>query len=224
MRKKIFPIAIAVAVSALFILPGIASGEGRGTPSPPPSNPPCDSDAHNGQPPPYNGPNQNSGSCDNGTGTATGDGTGGATGGTTSNACPPNSQNPDGTPPDCGHATTGGTTGGETTGNPTTGNPTTGNPTTGATTGGAVNECTWSIVLGGNTVTDAAFAEGVLGVHLEVPPDEATHSEAPIGVAHACLGIGSIVTPDGGGQCPTGTQPIEAQTDQASYLLLCALL
>jgi len=45
MKKKIFPIAVAIAVTAMFVLPGLAFGAGgggnNGTPSPPPTNPPC---------------------------------------------------------------------------------------------------------------------------------------------------------------------------------------
>src|SRR6266545_4495722 len=108
MRKKIFPAAIAVVVSLMFLVPGFAFGKGpggggNGTPSPPPSNPPCDSDGHNGQPPPYGGPLLNSLKCKldrvttgNATGNATGNGT------TTGNGT--------------GNGTTGGTTGGTTSG------------------------------------------------------------------------------------------------------------
>jgi hypothetical protein len=224
MRKKIFPIAVALAVSAMFIVPGIAFGSGGGTPSPPPSNPPCDADGHGGSPPPYAGPNLNSGSCDNGTGSATGGTTGDDTGSATGDACPPNSHNPDGTPPDCGHGTTGTTTGdttGTTTGDTTT---TTGDTTTTTTTGGAINQCTWDVTIAGTEVLPDTFVEGAIGVHADVAPDAVEHPDAPIGLVHACLGIGSIVVPEGGGQCPTGTVPIEAQTDQASFLLLCVLL
>jgi len=236
MKKKIFPIAVALAVTALFILPGLAFGSGggggNGTPSPPPTNPPCDSDGHNNQPPPYGGPNQNSGSCDHGTGNATGGSTGGATGNATGNACPPTSQNPGGDP-NCGHGTTGGTTGGGTTGGGTTGGGTTGGGTTGggttgggttggATTGGAtLNECHWDITLGGMTVVPGSDIPGVLGVHVDLPPDAAGHTTGSL--VHACVGVGSVVNPTPT-PCPTGTAPVEVQTDQASFVLLCVLL
>jgi hypothetical protein len=72
-RKRYFPILIAVIATALFVVPGIAlSKGGNGTPNPPPSNPPCDADGHGGSPPPYAGPNNNSGSCDNGGSTGNG--------------------------------------------------------------------------------------------------------------------------------------------------------
>jgi hypothetical protein len=198
MKKRLFPIAIAIAVTALFVLPGLAfgggGGGGKGTPSPPPSNPPCDSDGHNNQPPPYGGPNKNSGSCDHGHQTT-------------------------------GNPTTGNpTTGNPTTGNPTTGNPTTGNPTTGtATTGGAtLNQCEWNVTLGGMTIIPGSDVPNVVGVHVDVPPDPATHTTGSL--AHACVGVGSVVTPSGGGRCPAGTAPIEVQTDQSSFVLVCALL
>jgi hypothetical protein len=88
-KRKWFPILIAVVATALFILPGLAFGGGgggnNGTPSPPPSNPPCDADGHNGSPPPYAGPNKNSGSCDHGTSGSTGEGTTNGTNGQPSN-------------------------------------------------------------------------------------------------------------------------------------------
>jgi len=208
MRKKVLPAAIAVVVSLMFLVPGFAFGEkgggggGKGTPSPPPSNPPCDSDGHNGQPPPYGGPNLNSLMCKVTHTTGLG--------GTTGNACPPNSQNPDGTPPDCGHGSTS-----------TSSSSTTTTTTTG---GGGGNDCTWTVSIAGNQILDGVEIDGLLGVHADVILDPATHPGAPIGLLHACLGLGSIVTPAGGGQCPTGTTPIEAQTDQSSYVLLCALL
>jgi hypothetical protein len=226
MKKKIFPIAVALAVTALFILPGLAFGSGggggNGTPSPPPTNPPCDSDGHNNQPPPYGGPNPNSGSCDNGTGTATG----GSTGGSTGNACPPTSQNPGGDP-DCGHGTTGGTTGGtttgDTTGGTTTGGTTTGGTTTGGTTtgGATLNECHWDVTLGGMTVIPDSEIPGALGLHVDLPPDAAGHTTGSL--VHGCVGVGSVVNPVPT-PCPTGTAPVEVQTDQASYVLLCVLL
>ncbi|MFY9585828.1 MAG: hypothetical protein WAT66_00075 [Actinomycetota bacterium] len=83
-KAKWFPILVAVVATALFVLPGLAFGGGgggnNGTPSPPPSNPPCDADGHGGSPPPYGGPNKNSGSCDNG-------GSTGNTGGPTNPPC-----------------------------------------------------------------------------------------------------------------------------------------
>jgi hypothetical protein len=50
-RKRYMTVLVAVLVTALFVVPGIAfskggGGKGNGTPSPPPSNPPCDSDHH----------------------------------------------------------------------------------------------------------------------------------------------------------------------------------
>jgi hypothetical protein len=214
MRKKMLPAAIAVVVSLMFLVPGFAfgggKGGGKGTPSPPPSNPPCDADGHNGQPPPYGGPNINSLMCKLGHLT---------TGNATGNACPPDSQNPDGTPPDCGH----GTTGNPTTGNPTTGNPTTGNPTT----GGGGDVCTWAINLGnGALVIPGTSIDGAIGLHADVPADISTHPNPtpPVGLVHACVGLGSAVTPVAGAACPTGTVPIEAQPDDTSGLLLCVLL
>jgi hypothetical protein len=208
MKKKIFPIAVALAVSAMFILPGLAFGKGGGTPNPPPSNPPCDSDGHNGLAPPYGGPFLNSHLCKHGTGNATGNATGGSTGNSTGNACPPNSKNPNGTPPDCGHGTTGTTTGGTT--------------TTGTTTGGAtLNECTWDVSLGGTTIISDSEVPGLVGVHAEIPPDPTTHT--PSSLVHGCLGVGSVVNPTPT-PCPTGTAPIELQTDESSYVLLCVLL
>jgi hypothetical protein len=226
MRKRFLPVVIALAVSAMFILPGLAFGAGgNGTPNPPPSNPPCDADGHDGLAPPYGGPNLNSGSCDNGTGTATGDATG--------NACPPDSHNPDGTPPDCGHGTsststtgssstsTTGTSSTSTTGSSST--STTGSTST-STTGGAANDCTWNITIAGTEILSGTSVDGLIGVHADIVPDPAIHPGAPIGLVHACLGVGSIVSGPSGPPCPTGTVPIEVQTDQASYLLLCVLL
>ncbi len=50
MKKKYLALFVAIAATALFIIPGMALGKkgsgGNGTPSPPPSNPPCDSDNH----------------------------------------------------------------------------------------------------------------------------------------------------------------------------------
>jgi len=220
MKKKILPIAIALAVTALFILPGLAFGSGggggNGTPSPPPTNPPCDSDGHNNQPPPYGGPNQNSGSCDHGTGNATG--------GSTGNACPPSSHNPGGDP-NCGHGSTstGSTsTGSTSTGSTSTGSTSTGSTSTTTTTGGApLNECHWDVTLGGMTVIPGSDIPGALGLHVDLPPDAAGHTTGSL--VHACVGVGSVVNPTPT-PCPTGTAPIEAQTDQASYVLLCVLL
>ena len=185
MKKKIFPIAIAIAVTALFVLPGLAFGAGgggnNGTPSPPPTNPPCDSDGHNNQPPPYGGPNKNSHSC-------------GATGNATGNAT--------------GHAT--GTSSTTSTGSSST------------TTSGAVkNLCDWNVTVGGNTVIPNSDIPGAIGVHVDLPPDPASHTTGSL--IHACLGVGSVVNPLPH-PCPTGTAPIEAQTDQKSFLLLCVLL
>jgi hypothetical protein len=204
MRKKIFPVLVALAVTSLFILPGLAFGKGGGghggggTPSPPPSNPPCDSDHHNGLPPPYGGPNINSLMCH-----LRGGGTGNATGNATGNGT--------------GNSTTGGaTTGGATTG------ATTGGATTGTTTGGAtLNECHWDVTIGGMTVIPDSEVPGVIGAHVDLPPDAAGHTTGSL--VHGCLGVGSVVNPTPT-PCPTGTAPIEAQTDQASYVLLCILL
>ena len=53
MKRKILTVLVAIAATAMFVIPGIAIGKnggggggGNGTPSPPPSNPPCDSDGH----------------------------------------------------------------------------------------------------------------------------------------------------------------------------------
>src|SRR5437763_13176811 len=156
-----------LAVTSLFVLPGLAfgkgGGHGRGTPSPPPSNPPCDSDGHNGQPPPYGGPNTHSLLCKlqrttgNATGNATGNGTGNGTGHAT------------------GNATTGGTTGGGTTGG----------ATTGATTGAVKNLCDWNVTIGGNTIIPNSDIPGVVGVHVDLPPDPATHTTGSL--VHGCV-------------------------------------
>src|SRR5213594_1815199 len=51
-RKRYMTVLVAVLVTALFVVPGIAfskggkGGGGNGTQSPPPTNPPCDSDHH----------------------------------------------------------------------------------------------------------------------------------------------------------------------------------
>jgi hypothetical protein len=206
MRKKILSVFVAVAVTSLFILPGLAFGKGGGggggggTPSPPPSNPPCDADHHNGLPPPYGGPLINSLTCH-----LKGGGTGNATGNST------------------GQGTGNGTTGGTTTGGTTTGGTTTGGTTTGGTTtgGGALNECHWDITLGGTTVVSDSEIPGVLGLHVDLPPDAAGHTTGSL--VHGCVGVGSVVNPTPT-PCPTGTAPIEVQTDQASYVLLCILL
>ena len=217
MRKKIFPVLVALAVTSLFILPGLAfgkggGGHGGGTPSPPPSNPPCDSDHHNGLPPPYGGPLLNSLTCHlkgGGTGNSTGNSTGNTTGNGTGNTTGNGTGN-----------TTGGT-GGATTGGATTG-ATTGGATTGATTGGAtLNECHWDVTLGGTTVISDSEIPGVLGLHVDLPPDAVGHTTGSL--VHACVGVGSVVNPVPT-PCPTGTAPIEVQTDQASYVLLCVLL
>jgi hypothetical protein len=54
-RKQLLTVLVAVLVTALFVIPGVAFGKkggggGNGTPSPPPSNPPCDADGHLLQP------------------------------------------------------------------------------------------------------------------------------------------------------------------------------
>jgi hypothetical protein len=108
--KKIMPGAVALIVIAFFVLPGLAfagkGGNGGGTPNPPPSNPPCDADGHNGQPPPYGGPNIHTLMCKvtHTTGNGTGNTNGNGNGNTNGNACPPNSPGfglkP---PPGCGH-------------------------------------------------------------------------------------------------------------------------
>ena len=84
-RRKMFPILVAIVATAMFILPGLALGEGGGkaTPSPPPTNPPCDADGHNGSPPPYGGPKLNTGSCKNVRTTDGGSTSGGSTTGST---------------------------------------------------------------------------------------------------------------------------------------------
>jgi hypothetical protein len=210
MRKKILSVFVALAVTSLFILPGLAFGKGGGggggggTPSPPPSNPPCDADHHNGLPPPYGGPFINSLTCH-----LKGGGTGNATGNATGNST--------------GQGTGNGTTGGTTTGGTTTGGTTTGGTTTGGTTtgGGALNECHWDITLGGTTVVSDSEIPGVLGLHVDLPPDAAGHTTGSL--VHGCVGVGSVVNPTPT-PCPTGTAPVEVQTDQASYVLLCVLL
>jgi len=83
------------------------------------------------------------------------------------------------------------------------------------------NLCDWNVTLGGMTVIPGSDVPGVVGVHVDLPPDPAAHTTGSL--IHACLGVGSVVDP-GAHPCPTGTAPIEAQTDQASFLLLCVLL
>jgi hypothetical protein len=224
MRKRLIPTIIALGVTLLFLLPGLAlgkgnSGHGNGTPSPPPSNPPCDSDGHNGQPPPYGGPNLHSLTCklQRGTGNGTGNGT-------TGNACPPASPGfPAIPPPGCGHGSTS-TTGSSST---TTGSSSTTTTTAGETTSGAGDECTWDINLGqGALVIPGTAVEGLIGIHVDLPAGTDLHPNPtpPIGLIHACVGLGSVVGPDSGGTCPNGTVPIEAQPDDTSGLLLCVLL
>jgi hypothetical protein len=203
MKRKILTVSVFLAVTTAFILPGLAFGKGHGgngggTPSPPPSNPPCDSDHHNGQPPPYGGPMMHTLLCklQRGTVNATGNATGKAT---------------------TGQATTGQAT----TGQATTGQATTGQATTGTTTG-ATNVCDWNVVLGGMTVIPGSVVPGVLGVHVDLPPDPTLHSTGQL--IHACVGVGSVATPPAGPSCPTGTAPIDVQTDQSSFVLLCVLL
>jgi hypothetical protein len=64
-KRQTLTVLIAILATGLFIIPGLAFGRGggNGTPNPPPTNPPCDADGHDGQPPPYAGPRKNSGSC-----------------------------------------------------------------------------------------------------------------------------------------------------------------
>jgi hypothetical protein len=130
--KKVMPGVVALVVIAFFVLPGLAfahggsSGHGGGTPSPPPSNPPCDADNHNGQPPPYGGPNIHTLMCklQRTTGNGTGHSTGNTNGNATGIACPP--QTPgfgSKPPPGCGHPSPSPSPSGS------------GNPTTGTTTG-----------------------------------------------------------------------------------------
>jgi len=209
MKKKIIPIAIAIAVTALFVLPGLAFGAGgggnNGTPSPPPTNPPCDSDGHNNQPPPYGGPNKNSHSC-GATGNATGNATGHATGTSSTTST--------------GSSSTTSTGSSSTTSTGSSSTTSTGSSST--TTSGAVkNLCDWNVTVGGNTVIPNSDIPGAIGVHVDLPPDPASHTTGSL--IHACLGVGSVVNPLPH-PCPTGTAPIEAQTDQASFLLLCVLL
>jgi hypothetical protein len=51
MSKKLFPITIAMAIAAMFVIPGALAGN-HGTQNPPPTNPPCDSNEHGGTKPP----------------------------------------------------------------------------------------------------------------------------------------------------------------------------
>jgi hypothetical protein len=108
--KKVMPGVVALIVIAFFVLPGLAfagkGDHGGATPSPPPSNPPCDADGHGGQPPPYGGPNIHTLMCklQRTTGNGTGHSTGNTNGNATGIACPPTTpgfgHKP---PPGCGH-------------------------------------------------------------------------------------------------------------------------
>jgi hypothetical protein len=201
--KKVMPGIVALVVIAFFVLPGLAfahgggSGHGGGTPSPPPSNPPCDADGHNGQPPPYGGPHLHSLMCKlqrttgHGTGNSTGNGTGN-TGGDTGNACPPNSHNPGATPPPgCGHP------------GPSPSPSPTSSGTTGTTTGGAV--C--------GTQLDGL----PIFLHVGGAPDADTGQ-----LIHVCVQLGGTTAPTE--PCPN-PPPLEIRPDSnAPSLAVCVLL
>jgi len=201
MMSKVLPSVVVLVVVAFLVLPGLAFGAGKGggggTPSPPPSNPPCDADNHNGQPPPYGGPNMHSLLCKlqrmgHGTGNSTGgNSTGNGSGTSTGNACPSNSPNPDATPPPgCGHRPSP---------SPTPSGTTTG-PTT---TGGAV--C--------GTQLDGL----PIFLHVGGAPDQDTGQ-----LVHVCAQLGGTKAPTE--PCPS-PPPLEIRPNSSDpSLAVCLLL